>query len=409
MRVFVSWSCCSMIIFLIVSSIGWRKLMWLHIKVHFIVWHGRHSTRVDTVRTMHHTTCDGSLLLVIDALLIGFCSLGHMLEVQVTAEGICMSLCLHHIQCMLVVIPVSMHRACPDHHLLVLVYLVRLHHLVIEHALLLGKHVLVTILFNLVFIIFSCEIVPVWWLDLEVFLFTVDGFRRCWSLGEQAAGFSSRHSICRCCKWIDVLLLKIWVVFCILLAGWTQITFTSLLGHTWVNHEIGLVRHSNSEHVMWCCSATEVEQLVTAKWRCMIIGWLNLYLAVIIALARLRMSVLVIVSWSLHCCTVLWLLLFVCCGILSDFLLALTILNICHFLNFSWTSIIVIIRLDIILTSFSTGHVCLLVGSDIFFTCFSSHRVELARDMLVVAWRRQLAVWLVILRSHCFSKFKIRL
>ena len=161
---------------------------------------------------------------------------------------------------------------------------------------------------------------------------------------------------------------------------------------------------------MRCCSAIDVEQLVTAKWRCMIIRWLDLYLAVIIALARLRVSVLVIVSWSLHCCAVLWLLLFVVCGILlSDFLLALTILCLCHFLNFSWASIIVIIKLAIILTSFSAGHVCLFVGSDVFFTCFSSHWVEVARDMLVVAWRRQLAVWMVILLSHCFSKFKIRL
>lgn len=373
----------------------WKWRMLLEIAgVHPAEWHWRHSTWLDTVGTMNHASSDRSLLLVVDALFHRLGSLGHVLEVQVATKGVCMGLCLHHFQRMLVLITFPMDWARPNHHLL---GSVRLHHLVIEHALLLGKQVFIAVFLisrsKSVLVVAGKCISPVLGLDLKVFLFTyVHSLGRVWCLSEQTAWLPV-PMLDICCKRINSMLLIFIVrVRVFLCCRWGILNLTSLLlTNRGTAHKVGLARYSTPDAVSGS-GAAEVEELMAAECRrCVVeLGFDS------VLITRLGYGVHVLVPWSLHGCAGFWLLM-VFVG--SHFLLASLLLK------FRCSIVIAAVWLTINLSGFATGYVALLVRRGVVVACFCPHWVEVTRCMLVVAWRRQLAVLYVILRSHCLSRF----
>lgn len=95
------------------------------------------------MRTVDHAPRYRRLLVEIRLFLGVAGVLGHVLEIQKAAEGVRVSLGLHHLERELVVLSVTVDRAGPDHELLLLVRLhellvLQLHHdlsLVVEHLL----------------------------------------------------------------------------------------------------------------------------------------------------------------------------------------------------------------------------------------------------------------------------------
>ena len=83
----------------------------------------RYPNRAYSMRTVNHAAGHALLVQIVCFLFRSLCSFGHMLEVQEAAEGIGMSLTLHHLKSLLVLIPFAVHWACPYHHLVCLVVL----------------------------------------------------------------------------------------------------------------------------------------------------------------------------------------------------------------------------------------------------------------------------------------------
>ena len=83
----------------------------------------RYANRAYSMRTVNHAAGHALLVQIVCFLFRSLCSFGHMLEVQEAAEGIGVSLTLHHFKSLLVLIPFAVHRACPYHHLVCLMVL----------------------------------------------------------------------------------------------------------------------------------------------------------------------------------------------------------------------------------------------------------------------------------------------
>ena len=73
---------------------------------------------------MNHHACDLGLVFIV-RLGIGILrNLCHVLEIQKAAEGISLRLMMHHLQSLSVLVTLTMHWTCLDHHELLLVVLV---------------------------------------------------------------------------------------------------------------------------------------------------------------------------------------------------------------------------------------------------------------------------------------------
>lgn len=86
----------------------------------------RYPNRAYSMRTVNHAAGHALLVQIVCFFFRGLRSFGHMLEVQEAAEGIGVSLTLHHLKSLLVLIAFAVHWACPYHHLVCLVVLLAL-------------------------------------------------------------------------------------------------------------------------------------------------------------------------------------------------------------------------------------------------------------------------------------------
>jgi len=123
------------LLFLFRRSNLWTSWLLRMIWMIKIGWNWWHRNWRNAVWSMNHASSNTLLMSVVSSLLWRFSILGLMLEIKEATVSISMGLCLHHLECLFILVTFSMHWTSPYHQLLTLMMSLTLHILLVLHIL----------------------------------------------------------------------------------------------------------------------------------------------------------------------------------------------------------------------------------------------------------------------------------